>query len=194
VRIGRQLSLFGVEAGPPVPEDLEGLLAGPGQVVRMGGTARVSVVVDELWRAQVLHRELRDRGLTVTCVSTVEQHIGVRTTYSTLLAALGTAWLRGAVKLPPTGFALEGRRLRLWAAAAGYAEPLGFTLRLGPSDEPAWAPVGAALAAVGLPAALLSPRAGGPAYRISGRRRIARLAELVGDPPVPAPDGAWPAV
>jgi len=50
VRVGRQLSLFGVEAGSPVPEDLEGLLAGPGQVVRMGGTARVSVVVDELWR------------------------------------------------------------------------------------------------------------------------------------------------
>jgi hypothetical protein len=193
VRVGRQLSLFGVEAGPPVPEDLEGLLAGPGQVVRMGGTARVSVVVDELWRAQVLHRELRDRELQVTCVSTVEQHIGVRTAYSTLLAPLGTAWLRGAVKVPPAGFALEGRRLRLWMAAAGYAEPVGFTLRLGPSDEPAWAPVGAALAAVGLSAALLSPRAGGPAYRISGRRRIARLAELVGDRPAPAPPEAWPA-
>jgi len=194
VRIGRQLSLFGVEAGPPVPEDLEGLLAGPGQVVRMGGTARVSVVVEELWRAQVLHRELRDRGLQVTCVSTVERHIGVRTAYSTLLTPLGAAWLRGAVKVPPKGFALEGRRLRLWVAAAGYPEPMGFTLRLGPSDEPAWTPVGAALAAVGLPAALLSPRAGGPAYRISGRRRLARLAELVGDPPEPAPAGAWPAV
>jgi len=192
VRVGRQLSLFGVEAGAPAPEDLEGLLAGPGQVVRMGGTARVSVVVDELWRAQVLHRELRDRGLDVTCVATVEQHIGVRTAYSTLLAPLGTAWLRGAVKVPPAGFALEGRRLRLWLAAAGYLEPLGFTLRLGPSDEPAWAPVGAALAAVGLPAALLSARAGGPAYRISGRRRIARLAELVGDPPAAAPPGVWP--
>jgi hypothetical protein len=193
MRVGRQLSLFGVEAGAPVPEDLEGLLAGPGQVVRMGGTARVSVVVDELWRAQVLHRELRDRGLQVTCVSTVEQHIGVRTSYSTLLAPLGTAWLRGAVKVPPRDFALEGRRLRLWVAAAGYAEQMGFTLRLGPSDEPAWAPVGAALAAVGLSAALLSARAGGPAYRISGRRRIARLAELVGDRPAPAPPEAWPA-
>jgi hypothetical protein len=194
VRVGRQLSLFGVEAGPPVPEDLEGLLAGPGQVVRMGGTARVSVVVEELWRAQVLYQELRERGLQVTCVSTVEQHIGVRTAYSALLAPLGAAWLRGALKVPPPGFALEGRRLRLWVAAAGYREPLGFTLRLGPSDEPAWAPVGAALAAVGLPAALLSPRAGGPAYRISGRRRIARLVELVGDPPAPAPAGVWPAV
>src|SRR5207244_10015237 len=110
VRVGRQLSLFGVEAGPPVPEDLEGLLAGPGQVVRMGGTARVSVVVDELWRAQVLHAELRTRGLAVSCVSTVEQHIGVRTAYSSTLAALGTAWLRGAVKVPPPGCGLDGRR------------------------------------------------------------------------------------
>src|SRR5205807_8604819 len=104
VRVGRQLSLFGVEAGPPVPEDLEGLLAGPGQVVRMGGTARVSVVVDERWRAQVLGQEIRARALQVTCVSTVEDHIGVRTAYSTLLAPLAAAWLRGAVKVPSRGF------------------------------------------------------------------------------------------
>jgi hypothetical protein len=192
VRVARQLSLFGVEAAPPAPADVEGLLAGPGQVVRMGGTARVSVVVDQLWRAQVLHAELRTRGLGVTCVGTVEQHIGVRTAYTTVLAPLALAWLRGAVKVPPSGFGLDGRRLRLWAAAAGELDGPGFTLRLGASDEPAWPAVGAALAAVGLPAALLSPRAGGPAYRITGRRRLTRLAELVGDPPVAAPDGAWP--
>jgi hypothetical protein len=192
VRVGRQLNLFGVEAAPPAPDDLEGLLAGPGQVVRMGGTARVSVVVDELWRAQVLHAELRARGLAVTCVSTVEQHIGVRTAYSTTLAPIAKAWLRGAVKVPPPGFGLDGRRLRLWVAAAGHLDTLGFTLRLGPSDEPAWAAVGAALSAVGLTAALLGPRAGGPAYRVAGRRRISRLAELVGDPPAAAPREAWP--
>ena len=213
MRVARQLSLFGVEAAPPAPADLEGLLAGPGQVVRMGGTARVSVVVDELWRAQVLHAELRTRGLGVTCVSTVEEHIGVRTAYTTVLAPLGVAWLRGAVKVPPPGFGLDGRRLRLWAAAAGHVDTVagpagraerldrrsardapGFTLRLGPNDELAWPAVGAALAAIGLPAALLSVRAGGPGYRITGRRRIARLAELLGDPPAAAPEGAWPAV
>jgi hypothetical protein len=192
VRVARQLSLFGVEAAAPAPADLEGLLAGPGQVVRMGGTARVSVVVDELWRAQALHAELRLRGLAVTCVATVEQHIGVRTAYTATLAPLGTAWLRGAVKVPPAGFGLDGRRLRLWAAAAGHLDGLGYTLRLGPSDELSWPAVGAALAAVGLPAALLGARAGGPAYRISGRRRIARLAELVGDPPPAAPRELWP--
>ena len=229
MRVARQLSLFGVEAAAPAPEDLEGLLAGPGQVTRMGGTARVSVVVDELWRAQVLHAELRTRGLAVTCVSTVDDHIGVRTAYTTALASMGTAWLRGAVKVPPPGFGLDGRRLRLWFAAAGDMSSVGgpqrldrrsardaefdglpgrpqrldrrsardgpdFTLRLGVNDELAWPAVGAALSAIGLPAALLSPRAGGPAYRITGRRRIARLAELVGDPPAAAPEGAWPVV
>jgi len=32
-----------------------------------------------------------------------------------------------------------------------------------------------------------------PGYRITGRRRLARLAELVGDPPTAAPADHWPA-
>jgi hypothetical protein len=194
VPLTRQLSLFGVEATPPAPLDLEGLLAGAGQLVRMGGTARISVVLDEVWRARVLLAECALRGLVATCErSTVEGNIAFRTAYSTALAPLGAAWLRGAVKYPPAGFTLDGRRLRLWTAASGVPEGMsGFVLRLGSSDGPAWEPVGAALAAAGLPATLLGPRAGGPAYRIVGRRRLARLLELVGDPPMEAPAGAWP--
>ncbi|MEN3307220.1 MAG: hypothetical protein V7603_3422 [Micromonosporaceae bacterium] len=188
----RQLSLFGVEAVPPAPEDLAGLLAGPGQVVRMGGTARVSVVVEELWRARVLVSEFTLRGLSATCVPTADEHIGVRTAYAASLAPLAGTWLRGALKVPPPGFVLDGRRLRLWAAAGGSRDALGFTLRLGPSDEPAWEQVGAALAGIGLPAVLLGPDAGGPAYRISGQRRLDRLAELVGDTPADTPPDAWP--
>jgi hypothetical protein len=194
VPVTRQLSLFGVEARPPAPLDLEGLLAGAGQVVRMGGTARVSIVVDARWRAGALLTECALRGLVASVEPALaEGSLAFRTAYATALAPLGTRWLRGAVKLPPPGFALDGRRLRLWAAAGGSPDgTLGFVLRLGPSDEPAWGPVGAALAAAGLPATLLGPRAGGPAYRIVGRRRLARLAELVGDPPVQAPTGQWP--
>jgi hypothetical protein len=191
---GRQLSLFGVEAAEPSPDDLAGLLAGPGQVVRMGGTARVSVVVDTPWRVNVLVAELALRGRVATWVTTADQHLGVRTAYATTLAPLATAWLRGAVKRPPAGFHLDGPRIRLWAAAAGSVEPLGFVLRLGASDEACWEPVGAALAAAGLPAVLLGPRAGGPAYRITGRRRLIRLAEVVGDRPAAAPPGQWPDV
>jgi hypothetical protein len=195
VPVARQLSLFGVEAQPPSPLDLEGLLAGGGQVVRMGGTARVSIVVDEPWRARALTAECAQRDLSATCEpSTVEGHLGVRTAYATTLAPLATAWLRGAVKHAPTGFTLDGRRLRLWAMAAGSPEGAqAYVFALGVSDGPTvWGAVGAALAAAGLPAVLLGPRAGGPAYRIVGRRRLGRLAELVGEPPPHAPAGHWP--
>ena len=99
----RQLSLFGIEATVPAPDDLAGLLAGPGQVVRMGGTARVSVVVEQRWRAAALVTELRDRGFAASCVATVDEHLGVRTPYSSTLAPLAAAWLRGALKMPPAG-------------------------------------------------------------------------------------------
>lgn len=60
------MSLFGADVVPARPVDLEGLLAGPGQVVRMGGTARISVVVDEAWRAHTLLAEFARRGLAAT--------------------------------------------------------------------------------------------------------------------------------
>lgn len=188
----RQLSLFGVEASEPSPADLAGLLAGPGQVVRMGGTARVSVVLDAAWRVHVLVAELALRGLPASWESTEDQQHEVRTSYATTLAPLARSWLRGTVKRPPAGLHLNGRRLRLWVAAAGSPEPLGFKLRLGTADEGCWEMVGAALAAIGLPAVLLLPRAGGPAYRITGRRRLARLVELVGERPPAAPAASWP--
>lgn len=189
---GRQLSLFGVEAFDPSPADLAGLLAGPGQVVRMGGTARVTVVVDAAWRVHVLVAELARRGLTATWEATADQRHAVRTAYATTLAPLAAAWLRGAAKHPPTGFHLNGPRLRLWAAAAGSVDALGYLLRLDPADEGWWETVGGALAGIGLTGVLLDPRSGGPAYRITGRRRLARLAELVGDRPPAAPRDEWP--
>ena len=121
---GKQLNLFGVEAAAPRPADLAGLLAGPGQVVRMGGTARVSVVVDTLWRARTLHAELAERGIGATLVATVDEHIAVRSAYTTVLAPLGAAWLRGAVKLPPPGFWLDGRRSRR-AIRMAKSPPIG---------------------------------------------------------------------
>jgi hypothetical protein len=201
----RQMSLFGVEARPPTPLDLEGLLAGAGQVTRMGGTARVSIVVDEPWRAAALHAECTLRGLAASIeAATAEGHLAFRTAYAAALAPLGARWLRGAVKHPPGDFTLDGRRLRLWVIAAGRPDGTqAYFLRLGPSDatrlpefaasgEPVWDKVGGARAAAGLPAVLLGPRAGGPGYRIVGRRRLARLAELIGEPPSQAPPDEWP--
>lgn len=166
----------------------------------MGGTARVSVVVDAAWRVHVLVAELALRGLAASWVADVPGQHGVRTSYATTLAPLGAAWLRGTVKRPPAGFHLNGPRLRLWAAAAGTVDPLGYVLRLGAADRGRAADrgcqeaVGAALAAIGLSGVLLDPRSGGPAYRITGRRRLARLAELVGDRPPAAPPAEWPGV
>jgi hypothetical protein len=159
----------------------------------MGGTARISIEVDGAWRVHVLIAELALRGLHATWeLATVEGQLVVRTAYATTLAALGVAWLRTAHKRPPAGFHLNGPRLRLWAAAAGGPDQHGYVLRLGASDDGCWEPVGAALAALGLPGVLLGPRAGGPAYRITGRRRLGRLAELVGDRPAAAPPTEWP--
>jgi hypothetical protein len=191
---GNQLSIFGIETHPPGPDDLDGLLAGSGQVVRLGGTARVSIVVDAAWRVRVLITEFTRRGLATSWdKATIEGHFGVRTAYSSRLAPLGARWLRGASKRPPADFQLNGQRLRLWCAAAGEPVEDGYSLHLG-ADEDCWKPVGKALATVGLPATLLGVRAGGPLYRIEGRKRIGHLAELVGDPPPDVPSGLWPSM
>ncbi|MDI6100584.1 hypothetical protein QLQ12_18400 [Actinoplanes sp. NEAU-A12] len=58
--------MFGAETIEPSPADLAGLLAGPGRLDRMGGTARVSVRVDAAWRVHVLVTEMGARGLTAT--------------------------------------------------------------------------------------------------------------------------------
>ncbi|MFB9237025.1 hypothetical protein ACFFWC_15920 [Plantactinospora siamensis] len=186
-----QPSLFGVAAVEPSIADLAGLLAGPGQLDRMGGTVRVSVLVDDPWRVHVLMAELDRRGL-VASWSRADHRYGVRTSYTVGLAALGRGWLAGGTKRPPAGFHLDGPRLRLWTAAAGEPDGDGFVLRLGAADTAWWPLVGGALAAVGLPADLVPAGAAGPAYRIEGRRGTARLAELVGERPPAAPPGRWP--
>ncbi|MFU8851677.1 hypothetical protein ACNAW0_11950 [Micromonospora sp. SL1-18] len=187
----RQPSLFSTEAADPSLADLAGLLAGPGEVVRMGGTARLAVVVGAAWRVHVLVAELGARGVAASWEPTEDGRHLVRTAYATTLAPLATAWLRGTAKRPPTGFHLNGRRLRLWLTAAGVVGPVGVQLGLGPADEECRSRVRAALAAVGLPAAFVEPDEGGPAYRITGRR-VARLAELVGDRPKATPTAEWP--
>ena len=193
-----QMSLFSAGAREPQLADLDGLLAGSGQVVRRGSDARVSVVVTEDWRVTGLVSELHALGLEpeVEDAATDEARPGgvaVRTPWLAELRPLADAWMRGAVKLPPGGWELDGPRLRWWCLADGRVSPAMYTLALGPNDQQAWAPVGAALAGAGIPGLLVGPRADGPAYRIVGQRRLNRLRELVGDPPAGAATGDWPA-
>jgi hypothetical protein len=189
-----QLSLFGATARDPALADLEGLLAGNGQVVRREGSARLSVVVDEAWRVDAIVSALADSlGLSAD-TAPAEAGTAVGTPWLPELRPLADAWTRGAVKCPPPGWALDGPRLRWWCLSSGRAATGMYTLALGASDEHAWLSVGAALAGVGVPGALVGPRADGPAYRIVGRRRLVRLLELVGERPTGVPDGAWPAL
>ncbi|PRY29438.1 hypothetical protein CLV70_106156 [Pseudosporangium ferrugineum] len=220
---GRQLSVFGVEAVDPSLADLAGLLAGPGRLGRMGGTARVSVRVDAAWRVHVLVQELVSRGLVVNWHPVAETPreepvveltsvpvdqetdderppapapepdgaegdrertvaFEVRTAYSSRLNGLARTW-------PPPGgrLFLNGPRLRLWVAAAGAPHPQGYALGLDPDGSLDTA-ADEALTRVGLPGVIQA----GPAYVIAGRRRLARLAELVGERPAAAPGRLWP--
>lgn len=255
----RQLSVFGVEMQAPGPGDLVGLLAGGGQVVRMGGTARVAIGVDDPWRAAVLVAECERRGLVATCVSTAAgasvstgpaeltavrieedeipegyvvppppvrgrtprrpsrqraagpdppdedapeeteaasdeeepsprrvRDLEVRTSFSAKLLPLAAAW-------PPVRLDVRGHPLRLWVQACGRMEAPGvYTLEVGEGEEAHWPVVRAALLDAGVRSDLVRNAPDGPVLRIRGRRRVSRLAELIGDPPRPAPAGFWP--
>lgn len=191
------MSLFSAGAREPQLADLDGLLAGSGQVVRRGREARVTVVVADSWRVGALSAELAAVGLEAELDDVVAEDRGpavaVRTPWCEELRPLADAWTRGAVKIPPADWALDGPRLRWWCMADGHVGPATYALMLGPNDQPAWAPVGAALAAAGVPGMLVGPRADGPAYRIVGTRRLNRLRELVGEPPAGAALTEWPA-
>lgn len=192
-----QLSFFAADAEPASLADLDGLLAGPAQVVRVGAAARVSVVLPTPanapgWRAEELLGEFTKRDLGGDVTTTVDDLAAVRTDLRPELLPLSISWARGAIKAPPRGFFLDGPRLRLWAIAAGRQDDHGYLFTVGESDEVGWSAVGAALSRAGLPAALVGPRAGGPAYRVTGQRRLRRLRELVGEPPAGATERDWP--
>ncbi len=188
-----QLSFLSAGVRPPGVEDLEGLLLGVAQVVRLGGTARLSVLVDAPWRVEQVLGAYVERGLRGEVAPGEDEGVSsVRTPFSRLLGPVAQRWVRGAVKSVPAGFVLDGSRLRMWAVGAGRRDDHGYLLRLSPHDEQVWEAAGSALAWVGLAGTFVGPRAGGPAYRVTGRRRLARLGEYVGERPAAAPPEHWP--
>lgn len=189
-----QLSLLSADARRPQVRDLAGLLCGPGQAVGFGrGTAaRVSVVVADLWRARSLVAACAERGVEAEISTSEEGHPLVRTAFRADLTGLAGDWLRGAVKSVPAGFVPDGAALRIWSLAFGGFASGGYLLGLDPHAPSTHDPLVSALARGGLPVRLIRPRGGTPALRVSGKRRLQRLAELVGATPAGAFERTWP--
>jgi hypothetical protein len=189
-----QLSFFSAEANAPKVADLAGLLCCQGQIASSANTAaRLSVVVDVPWRAKAIAGACTERGIDTELTTSEGDHPLVRTAFRADLTSLASAWTRGAVKAVPTGLVLDGAALRLWAMAGGGWCEGGYLLEFDLRAPDTYEPLGGALARSGLAATVVGVRGGGPGLRVSGRRRLTRLAELVGSPPVPAAQPHWPA-
>lgn len=178
-----QLSFFSAESVPPAVADLTGMLAAAGQVVLVGGGARLSVVVDALWRASALAEMIADAGLEPEIAQTEEETPLVRTAVDARLTGIAAEWTRGAVKTVPPGWLPGPRELRAWTLAAGSPEADRYLLGLDPHAPDTHSPLASALMRVGIAPTLIGTRGTHPALRISGRRRLSRLVENVGEPP-----------
>lgn len=201
IRVDRTISLFSADASGPGLSDLAGLLCCQGQITGFGRTAaRLSVDVDEQWRARVLARECRRRGADAQVAVRECGRPQVRTSFRVDLLPLSVQWLRRGCSGPseddsgkalPEGFRLSGAMLRMWALAAGRQGPSGYLLGMDPLAPHLHDDLLAALAPLGVHARLLGPKAEEPAARLTGRRKLDGLLELIGEAPAGA-EAAWP--
>ena len=188
-----QFSLFGAEAAEPVLDVLDGVLLGGGHWARLGGTARLSIVVADMWRAVALVGEFAARGVaaqTDAVEPAPHQGFVARTAFCAPLSPQAARWTRGANQGAPPGLILTPGALRLWAVAAGRADGAGYLISTTASDDAVHLLAGAQLARLGLAAVSLTHHPG-PGWRITSVKRLRRLAELVGE----LPEGAgadWP--
>jgi hypothetical protein len=182
-----QLSFFSAESVPPAIADLTGILAATGQVVLVGSgasqAARLSVVVDAVWRAEALAEMIAEAGLTPEVGHTDENSPLVGTAADRRLIGIAAHWTRGAVKTVPPQWLPGPRELRAWTLAAGLPEADRYLLGLDPHAPDTHSALASAMMRVGMAPTLIGTRGTHPALRISGRRRLSRLVENVGEPP-----------
>ncbi|WP_167097145.1 hypothetical protein [Mycobacterium sp. DL592] len=190
-----QLSFFSAESVPPAVADLTGVLAAAGQVVVVGSGARLSVVVEDLWRATALAEMMTEARLEPEITRTEEDTPLVRTAVDVRLVNIAADWTRGAVKTVPPQWLPGPRELRAWTLAAGTPEADRYLLGLDPHAPDTHSPLASALMRVGIAPTLIGTRGSRPALRISGRRRLSRLVENVGEPPDDTEAlSAWPRI
>lgn len=188
-----QLSFYSAEANTPRAADLAGLLCCQGQVVSFARTAaRLSVPLDQAWRARAIRAALAERRVDATLVTAEDGHPLVRTAFRTDLIGLAAEWTTESGKAVPTALRLDGAALRLWALAAGRWLENAYLLGLDPTAVDTHETLRDQVARAGVPTTIHAGEQG-PGLRIYGRRRLARLAELVGRPPVAAAETHWPA-
>ncbi|MPY79835.1 MAG: hypothetical protein GEV04_15490 [Actinophytocola sp.] len=205
-----QLSFYSADASQPRVADLAGVLCAHGGIVSFASSAaRLSIAVDEPWRATALREEFAKRGVTATLTRADCGSPLVRTAFRSDLLLLARAWTASTAsrsdgaKRVPDDFLLTGAVLRLWALAAGARERhdgkrrSGFLLGLDPDEQGTHQPLLRALRQTGLlsmsgSGSVVGVRTGSPSVRIAGRARLRRLVELVGDAPIAA-EPAWPA-
>lgn len=201
-----QFSLFGAEVAEPELADLGGVLLAGGHWVRSAGTARLSVVVADRWRAEALAEEFARRGVGASgedAIVPAEGGWGVRTAFTAELVPHAAAWTRGANEGPPAGFELTATGLRLWTMSVGRPDDAGYLLATSPAgyarsgagtrtdpDDAVHRAGGAQLSRLGVAAVSIVQR-GGPGWRVTSLKRVRRLAELVGAPP-PGAGNDWP--
>jgi hypothetical protein len=179
------LSFFSAESLPPSVTDLSGLLASTGHVVVTAAGARISVVVEDRWRAEAIADLVAECGLVADVGRSDEGRPLVRTAAVPELSALASQWTKGAVKAMPPGWVPGSRELRAWVLAAGRPEGEGgrYVLGLDPHAPETHAPLAQALMRAGIAPTLIGTRGSMPGLRITGRRRMMRLVENVGQAP-----------
>ncbi|MFT3660899.1 MAG: hypothetical protein QM809_05740 [Gordonia sp. (in: high G+C Gram-positive bacteria)] len=190
-----QFSLFSAETEDPAINDMAGLLAAPGQSLHTPFGARISVVVADRWRAEAICAEIVPTGIEAEVTESEEGSPLARTEANPRLTALHRRWSAGAVKTVPEQWTPSPRSLRLWVLAAGRPEGPHYVLDLDPHAPDTHAPLSTALIRVGIAPTLVGAKGRQPSLRITGRRRQARLLEMIGVPPEdPAAVAEWPSV
>ncbi|WP_137725467.1 hypothetical protein [Prescottella subtropica] len=180
-----QLSFFSAESESPAVTDLAGLLAAQGQTAVSGDGVRVSIVVDDEWRAAAIADLVRATGIAVDVTRSEEGRPLVRTAYTPDLVELAARWTRGAVKAVPAGWIPGSREQRAWVLASGRVEVDGerYTLGLDPHAPDTHPVLAQSLMRAGVAPTIIGAHGTAPALRISGRRRLMHLAENIGQPP-----------
>ena len=200
-----QLSFYSADAHARALSDLEGVLCAPGRISLFGrgGAARLAISVgsppadpevpDPLatWRARALRCAFRARGVDAGITHTPDGRPVVGSAFRADLVPLATAWSDGGSKVLPPDLELDGPRLRLWVLAAGRLDGRAYVLGLDPQAPDTHEDLLRASRRAGL-GADPGDDAAAPTLRVTGVRRIRRLAELVGARPPSAHDEVWP--